>query len=109
MPPSEDIREVLVWVAEDRTASGSGCTDFVEEPPGFAEFLRVDGVTEQGVNFIHGHERMERDGVHVHPPVGGSGPVGCGASSGASAEVVFPGSIEALKGVGGLRDATVVV
>ncbi len=109
MPPLEHRCEVLVWITENRAPSGSGLTDFVEEATRLAKLLRVDGVAEQGVDFRDRHERVERDAEHIHPPVGGSRPIGCRASSSAPAEVVFARSVEALDRVGGLWDSIVVV
>lgn len=109
MPSLEHRREVLVWIPENRSAASSGFTDFVEEPAGLAEFLRIDGVTQQCVDFRDGHESVEGDPEHVHPAVGGSGTVGCGASSGAAAEIVFSRSVEPLNRVGRLGDSIVVV
>jgi hypothetical protein len=100
---------MLVGVAEDGAPSGGRGANFLEATTGLAELLRIEGIAEQGFHLCLGNQGVKRDGVHVHPAVGGPGPVCCGSSPSAPAKIVLSRSVEALQGVGGMGNARVVV
>lgn len=100
---------MLVGVAEDGAPPGGRGTNFLEATTGLAELQRIEGIAEQGLHLCLWYQGVERDGVHVDPAVGRPGPVCRRPSSGAPTQVVLPRSIEALQGVGGLRNMRVVV
>ena len=109
MPPAENVRQIFIRIPEDGAPPGGGGTYFFKDSTGLAEFLRINGLAEQSVDLFQGHESVERDRVHIHPAISGARPVCRGSSAGAPAEIVLSGSVEVLQGVGGLRNARIVI
>ena len=61
MPPAENVRQVFIGITEDGAPPGGGGTYFFKDSTGLAEFLRINGLAEQSVDLLQGHESVERD------------------------------------------------